>query len=298
MGLTNNWNTDDKDVIMGTYPKTGTMWTINILIEMIKQSYPLQTVYKTIKQAEWIENVASNKGIDYFNKLLLNDNKCPLRIWQTHAFYTQFPCKSLNKNTKIIYVTRNPKDVIVSSFHFFSKEPNIAYKGNFETFFDWFCDGITPNGNYFDHVMEWYRVQMNAKKNGQSILILYYEDMKENLFGEIKKIAEFIGCAKHLNDEKYKIIEQNSSFKAMKNASKSKDVHLSPSFFRKGTTSDWKNYLNQQQSQRIDRLIRTRFYGTNIKYFNEQICDSNAAHTDNVNSTLQIIDSLLSMIKL
>eukprot|EP01084_Bolivina_argentea_P181405 313306_1 len=130
--LRNNWNTDEHDIIITTYPKTGTMWTLNIVIEMIKQAYPLQTVYKTIKQGEWIENVASNKGIDTFNKILSKYDAitCPYRIWQTHSFYSHFPCKTLHKNTKIIYVTRNPKDVIVSSFHFFRKEQNISFKGD------------------------------------------------------------------------------------------------------------------------------------------------------------------------
>ena len=296
--LRDNFITDIHDIIITTFPKTGTMWTLNIVIEMIKEAYPLQTIYKTIKQGEWIENLASNKGIEYFKQFTeistkYDAEKCPKRVWQTHAFHSQFPCKKLNKNTKIIYVTRSPKDVIVSSFHFFSKEPNIAYKGDFETFFECFCDGITVNGNYFDHVMEWYRVKQNAKNLGINILFLYYEDMKEDLLREIKKIAKFLECDQLLNDSKYKIIENASTFHAMKTASKSDDVHLSPAFFRKGISKDWKNYMTSKQSQRIDRLIRTRFYGTDIKYYQQLLLANN---NTNVNKSIEIIDNLISLI--
>ncbi len=63
-----------------------------------------------------------------------------------------------------------PKDVIVSAFHFFSKEPNIAFKGDLNTFFEWFCDGIAVCGNYFDHVMEWYRNKNNILFSHERII--------------------------------------------------------------------------------------------------------------------------------
>eukprot|EP01083_Nonionella_stella_P067859 179759_1 len=302
--LRNNWTTDSADIIVTTYPKTGTMWALNIVIEMIKQSFPHQTIYDTIKQAEWIEVVASKKGLDRFEQLSIQHDltNCPYRIWQTHAFYSYFPCKILNKNTKIIYVTRCPKDVLVSAFHFFRKEPNIRFQGDFDTFFDWFCAGLTPNGNYFDHVMEWYRVRENASKYGVSILWLYYEDMKQDLVKQIKRIAQFIGCHDLLNDEQYQLIADHSSFDAMKNASKSDSVHLGPSFFRKGKTKDWKNYMSAQQVERINTCIATRFHGTDIKYLCQlnDVSDvniSNEVETNVVgNDAIQIIDQLLVLL--
>ena len=265
--LRNNYNASGNDVFVVSYPKTGTMWTLNLVTQINKKVYGNDVKYfNSIRDGRWIEQMASNDGIQYFKDYINKTKNEPHRIWQTHAFQSLFPCKTLHKNTKLIYVTRNPKDTLVSQYFFVQKEPNIKYKGNLNHFFNWFTSGITINGSYYNHLLEWYNFK---KTHSNQIMFLYYEDMVYHFKDCIRKVAKFLNVDTKLTETDINDIEKLCSFNFMKNESKSKKIHLSPEFFRKGKVGDWKNYLNESQSKYLDELTFARLYNTDIKYFKQ-----------------------------
>ena len=58
------------------------------------------------------------------------------RILVSHLPFKYFPIDVSTKEVRIIYVTRNPKDVYASLFCYVTKKPApIGYKGSWEQFF-------------------------------------------------------------------------------------------------------------------------------------------------------------------
>jgi hypothetical protein len=75
------------------------------------------------------------------------------RFFKTHATVANLPRG--RANIKIIYVYRNPKDVLVSLYHHAKNKPEFEYSGDFETFFELFLAGNVESGSWFDHFTEW-----------------------------------------------------------------------------------------------------------------------------------------------
>ncbi|QQP36612.1 Sulfotransferase 1A1, partial [Caligus rogercresseyi] len=57
----------------------------------------------------------------------------------------------INKG-KVIYVTRNPKDVCVSFYHHEKLLNNHQYTGSFEKFAELFLEGKVAYGSYWEHL--------------------------------------------------------------------------------------------------------------------------------------------------
>ncbi|KAK6145723.1 hypothetical protein DH2020_022543 [Rehmannia glutinosa] len=140
--------------------------------------------------------LASNiktEGIAFSTKPLhvdLYDSSAP-RLLHTHLSYAVLPDSVKNSACKIVYITRNPKDTLVSMWHF----GNSIYRPNQDPFplekaVDCFCSGIHYYGPFFEHVVEYWQ---ESQKRPQKILFLKYEELKSDPKGQVSKIAEFLG---------------------------------------------------------------------------------------------------------
>lgn len=68
------------------------------------------------------------------------------RFIKTHLPFSLMPPSIMNEKAKIIYVARNPKDVIVSYYHLSRLYRTTGYVNDFETFWDYFEKDL---GNLF-----------------------------------------------------------------------------------------------------------------------------------------------------
>ncbi len=157
--------------------------------------------------------------------------------------------------TRIICVLRNPKDTLVSYYHFYRMNIQLGwFNGTWDQFFEMVKEKDLYWGDYFDHIVEWYKFLKDRKNT----LIIRYEEMKTNLKEHVVKIAEFIG--KELSDEVIDIIVERVTFKNMAkdktfNAEEGSEAFLKldrAKFIRKGEVGDWKNYFNAEQNEYIE----------------------------------------------
>ncbi|XP_073483238.1 amine sulfotransferase-like isoform X2 [Aquarana catesbeiana] len=251
----------DDDIFLITYPKSGTIWTQQILCLICSEGHRNGTEkIDTTERMKWFECQTLNPDLDY--------NKLPSpRLFVSHLSETFVPQELKNKKGKIIYVMRNPKDVIKSTYHFENLLAFSEKSPDFNHFFEKFLDGEVFAGKWFDHLRGWY-----THKDDYNILFLKYEDMIKDLRSAVKQICTFLGV--ELDDEAMDIVVKRATFKEMKNDSLANKEHLPEriinrklgSFMRKGQVGDWKNILTVAQSEQIDKLFQEKMGDLSLNF--------------------------------
>ncbi|KAL4648543.1 amine sulfotransferase-like [Arapaima gigas] len=239
----------ESDVFLVTFPKSGTIWTQNIITLMYEDDFPEEVNLNRIQRMPWLEIIPKNK--DY------NSRPSP-RLFCSHLQEHLVPKGLRNKKGKIIYLFRNPKDIIVS-YNYFCKYMLTfdAYKDMDETL-DKFLSGFLFGGSWFDHIKGWYN-----NRDKFNILFLSYEEMIKDLRSVLVKISEFL--VKSLSDAAIDKIMQKVTFNNMKSDPKANYKFLPDfimkkegTFFRKGTIGDWKNFFTVSQNERFDKVYQDK----------------------------------------
>ncbi|XP_007940553.1 sulfotransferase 1C4-like [Orycteropus afer afer] len=260
------WNFQAKpdDLLIATYPKAGTTWTQEI-VDLIQNKGDTDIskrapIYIRIPFIEWI--------IPEIGSGLERANVMPSpRTLKTHLPIDLLPPSFLEKNCKIIYVARNPKDNMVSYYHFQRMNKTLPDPGTWEEYFENFLTGKVCWGSWYDHVKGWWEA-----KDKHQILYLFYEDMKKNPKREIQKLAEFMG--NNLHDEVLDKIVHHTAFDVMKQnpmtnytliSTAIMDHSVSP-FMRKGAVGDWKNYFTVAQNERFDEDYKKNMANTSLTF--------------------------------
>lgn len=81
------------------------------------------------------------------------------RYMLSHFKYSSFPgvLEPSENPGKFIYVARNPKDVAVSYYHHTHAFEVYEYNGDWNDFFSRFYTGEICEGDWFDHVLGWWK---------------------------------------------------------------------------------------------------------------------------------------------
>lgn len=191
------------------------------------------------------------------------------KLLKTHLRYEHLSSEA-QENLRYVYVVRNPKDTIVSYYHFYRANQSFGkYTGDFTGFLKMFYDNKLDYGNYFDHL----RSYTKAKKEGKSkILIVKYEDVLKDKAGQVRRIADF--CQKTLSEDAIERIVKHTSFSEMKGnvavnnqapTMTAIDAKISP-FMRKGEVGDWKNHFTVAQNELMNKYIEKEMETIDINF--------------------------------
>nr|XP_033793849.1 sulfotransferase 6B1-like [Geotrypetes seraphini] len=180
------------------------------------------------------------------------------RLLVTHLHYDNIP-KSIFKNkTKKLVVFRNPKDAAVSLFYFYNNSPMFPSYSTWDEFFQHYMSGKVCWGSYFDSLLAW-----NKHLDDGDVLIITYEELKENLGAGVKQIAEFLGLP--LTQDQIQGIANRATFQSMKAKSNETHGQFGQVLFRKGDIGDWKNLFSPSQSQEMDAKFKSSLGGTKLE---------------------------------
>ncbi|TFK09324.1 methionine synthase [Platysternon megacephalum] len=239
------------DVFLVAYPKCGTNWVQHILNDLTSAvSKNKEEEVPPTKHIQMLEFGVPEK----FQKIKSFPSP---RVFTTHLNYDNIPKPVFGTNAKVLVVFRNPKDAAVSYYHFYNKNPGLPNVSSWDEFFQKFMSGEVCWSSYFDHALAW-----DKHMDEENIMIITYEEMKENLLGGVKQIAEFLGFS--LPEEKIQSIAENATFESMSNKSQETHGKFGPILFRKGTVGDWKNLFTEAQSQEMDAKFEECLAGTKL----------------------------------
>ena len=169
---------------------------------------------------------------------------------------------------RVLYMMRNPKDTLVSKFHFYNTRPGVKFP-TFNDFFQLVRDDNIVFGDFFDHVTPWW-----TNRERDDILCVKYEDLKRDHAGGVRRIAKYLH--KDLSDDQVNAIVEYTGFSAMKNRKGLKQgIHSDGSqapqddgntFVRKGEVGGWKKYFTVEQSEYIDKRHDQMLRGTGLQF--------------------------------
>ncbi len=263
------------DIYVLTWAKNGTTWTQ----QMVWSIMNAESSEKKINIMAKVPFLEFGIILDHMEKKIpgatmeeifaIIEAMPPPRIIKSHLPYFALPPNILDQ-CKVVTCLRNPKDTVVSFYHHEKMLKAHSYIGDFDSYFDMFMKDEVLYSQYWDYTLEAWK-----RRDHPNLCLLFFEDMKKDLEGCIRKVAKFLG--KDVTDEQVKMLIENLTFKNMKQNASEMEQQMQRvastqggsddrSFFRKGEVGDWKNYFTEEMNKRMDAAIDKHFKGTGLEF--------------------------------
>jgi hypothetical protein len=161
----------DDDVYIVSYPRSGNTWTRFLIGNLISPD-PVT-----------FGNIESLIPEIYFNPDRVLRRLPRPRILKSHECFQP-------RYKRVIYILRDPRDVVVSNYHHNLKAGNIPDGYSWDEFVPRFlkAEFDKPFGSWADHVASW----IYLREHDPGFLLLRYEEMKKDSPGELRRIARFL----------------------------------------------------------------------------------------------------------
>lgn len=238
------------DVFIATYPKSGTTWVQQIVHGLRSRG---SMDFEEISQVVPYIEVAPSMKMDL---------DAP-QVAEPRAFKTHLPWELVPKGARYIYVLRDPKDVAISTYHYFNDwmlERDAVDAGTFA--FEFCMAQDNPSGRYWEHVRSWL-----TQRGGTHVLFVCFEDLKRDLVSQVARIAAFLGIS--ADQALLDLVTSQATFAFMKAHEHKFDEHLLmpaidksfhlppgrvPAKVRTGQIGSHKHELSQAAAAAMDRI--------------------------------------------
>ncbi|CAL1384787.1 unnamed protein product [Linum trigynum] len=268
------------DILLTSIPKTGTTWLIALCHSILHRHDNEEEEEDSLMKMnphELVPTMDISYLTDQVQEHLKSDHTTTTtspRFLHTHLPYSCLPeaVRSAGSSCKLVHVARNPKDTVVSMWHFYNKifgsetTPDVTMESAVEGF----CGGVIPYGPFYEHVVEYWE---ESRRRPEKVLFLKYEELCRAPNEHVRRLASFLGKPFGSDEDGDAEVEKvlwRSSLNRLKELEVNKSdegLELAPiipksSFFRKGTVGGWKNYLTPQMAHRIDLLTEQKLQDT------------------------------------
>ena len=268
---------------LASYPKSGNTWVRAIISSLLYSDdgifkfsflkkidqFPEKKYFKDFVKDFGNFDLIKKNWILAQDKINLNNN---IKIFKTHQgkYTVNNDDFTNNENTKaIIYIVRDPRNIITSISNHFTKSVNESLKfmlsnsviGDNKSFEESIKDKnsrmLTLLGKWNDHYRSWTRKKDN-------LLLIRYEDLILNPKSEINRISMFLKNYMEfkVNNEKLDNIIKTTSFENLKKLEKEetfnegvldKKTKNKVNFFYMGSKNRWEELLNKEITQSIEK---------------------------------------------
>lgn len=246
------------DVFVCTYSKSGTYWMLQIVSQIAGRGAANFAHIHDI--VPWPE--APNPDMPRLTAPSWEASPTGLRAVKTHAEAQFVP---YSPDAKYVVVIRDPKDAVVSSFHFSeSIMPGISSIG-LESWTDAFLEGEIPYGIWAEHTASFW-----PWRDRPNVRIVTFADMKANLEGVVRQVSELMEV--ELTQAEVHQVVERSGFAYMK---KHEDMFRPPLFngaeveiIRKGKKGESTETFTPERIAQIDRVMKEqlREFGCDFPY--------------------------------
>ena len=258
---------------IASYPKSGNTWVRSLLsaylysndgifnFDLLKKinQFPSKQYFKFfLKDFRDIKKVSDYwiAAQDRIN--LFNDRPIFLKTHSALCTLENNSFTNKNNTKAVIYVVRDPRNLITSLSHHYSMNMEKAYffiinKQQMTMASDWGKDdfGIASVlGNWSTHYKSWKNIKFAP------ILIVKYEDLLNNTNNTFKSILNFLSRLMDIKIDEKKIINTVNSCSFEKLVEKEKNegfdeaVSSKKKFFYLGKKNNWQNLLNPEMEQK------------------------------------------------
>jgi hypothetical protein len=226
------------DVFLVSYPKCGNTWLRFLVANLVCPE--------------------KNPDFSNINALLPDTEAVPKRdlermrrprILKSHQYFD-------HRYPKMIYIVRDPRDVVLAEYYFDIKRRAIAEDLPLEQFVSRFVGGQLnhPNGTWGEHVATW----LSTRRNDPRFLLVKYEALQTQPMEEMARIAAFLGIA--TDQERLAFAVQQSAADRLRELEK-KQAHLFSStretrqdmqYIRSAKSGGWKAQLPEASVAKIE----------------------------------------------
>jgi len=225
------------DVFLVSFPKSGNTWTRFLLANLIYPEQPatFANLHRLIPDPEG----TTKRDFDRMPRP---------RIIKSHdCFDPRYP--------RVIYVVRDPRDVVLSQYHYHRKLKKIADDSPIETFVTRFLAGETcAHGSWGQHVVTWLATRQEESR----FLLLRYEDMITDTALEMAKIVKFLGITAS-SEQIAQAVERSSAGRMRKleqaqtdQCDLTKNSRKDLRFVRAAGSGGWKSELPPAMAEKIE----------------------------------------------
>jgi hypothetical protein len=226
------------DIYLVSYPKSGNTWTRFLLANLV---YPE-------KNPDFSNINALLPDIEEMSKRDLERAQRP-RILKSHQYFDpRYP--------KVIYVVRDPRDVVLSEYHFDIKRRAIPDDFPRQEFVSRFVRGEVnhANGTWAENVATWFY----TRRGDPRFLLVRYEDLQTQAIVEMGKIARFVGIS--ADQERLAFAVKQSAADRMRELEKKQSLLWSSTrttrqdkpFVRSAKAGGWKSELPEEGIAEIE----------------------------------------------
>ncbi|KAK3731276.1 hypothetical protein RRG08_025818 [Elysia crispata] len=265
----------EDDVILVSYPKSGSHWVWEIICFLM---------------AGTTEIVVADKEVGMIGLVrpeLLEAQPSP-RILNTHAHFELMPRDVFNKKTcKLIYVTRDPRDVAVSYYNNHKKLVQYySYTGHWKDYLTLYLNGQVDYESWFAYTRGW---EQGIRDNPDLLVhVTSYEALHYDITGEIYRLAKFLGV--EVDAPLVEQIVSETSFATMRQTKGAREIFggvrpSSPVMYRKGKVGDWKNWFTVAQSEQFNAVFDQEMAGTKAFELYSHSKQGQTASDENTNET-------------
>ena len=179
------------DVVLASFPKSGTTWLKALAFATLNRAdHPPCGLDHPLRRRN------PHDCVDFLEVVFLRSaaDDVLAALPSPRVIATHMPCSLLPERVtaegagcKVVYVCREPKDMVVSRWHFHRRlHPELPFADVFEAV----CSGAVAYGPAWDHMLGYWSA---STARPDSVLFLRYEDLLRDPAEHVRALARFVG---------------------------------------------------------------------------------------------------------